>query len=114
MTEPVQGVAGARPVPGDSLRAVHWRATARRGRLVVREWEAAGGQGLEVVLDRRCAPAELEEALEALSALVHVARARKGSLRVRTPASETASRSRGSTATSVAPRSAQACSNSWR
>lgn len=67
---------------GEGPRGIHWRASARRGRLVVQEWEGGLGQGLEVVLDRRCAPAELEEALATVSALVHVARESKETLRL--------------------------------
>lgn len=68
---------------GDSLRSIHWRASARRGKLVVLEWEGGGGEGLEVVLDRRCAPLELEEALADLSALVQFAREGKEVLAIR-------------------------------
>ena len=69
---------------GDELRAVHWRATARRGALVVKEWEGGGGGGLELVLDRRCAPQVLEEALALVSALVALARTDKEALKVHT------------------------------
>ncbi|MEM7307445.1 MAG: DUF58 domain-containing protein [Planctomycetota bacterium] len=67
---------------GDGLRRVHWRASARRGRLVVQEWEGAGGNGLEVVLDRRCEPDELEQALASISAMVQLARTNKETLRL--------------------------------
>jgi uncharacterized protein (DUF58 family) len=36
--------------PGDGPRAVHWRTTARRGRLMVREYEDPPGDNLLVVL----------------------------------------------------------------
>ncbi len=36
---------------GDSLRHIHWRSTARRGTLVVREFERAGRQPLALLLD---------------------------------------------------------------
>jgi uncharacterized protein (DUF58 family) len=62
---------------GDELRRVHWRATARRGQPVVREWEGAGGGGLELSIDRRCSPEELERALGVASAVVHLAREQK-------------------------------------
>ena len=68
---------------GDSLRSVHWRASARRGKLVVLEWEGGGGEGLEVVLDRRCSSEILEEALSDLSALVLYAREAKEVLAIR-------------------------------
>ncbi|MEM8710903.1 MAG: DUF58 domain-containing protein [Planctomycetota bacterium] len=58
---------------GDSLRSVHWRASARRGKLVVLEWEGGGGEGLEVVLDRRGTAEDLDEALSDLAALVQFA-----------------------------------------
>jgi uncharacterized protein (DUF58 family) len=62
---------------GDELRSVHWRATARRGKPVVREWESGGGRALEIVLDRRCDAESLEEALGVISALVVFARTHK-------------------------------------
>ena len=37
--------------PGDSLRRIHWRSSARHGRLVVREYEPPGLQALTIVLD---------------------------------------------------------------
>lgn len=37
--------------PGDDPRTIHWRATARRGELVVREFERAGPEGALVLLD---------------------------------------------------------------
>ena len=37
--------------PGDSLRRVHWRSSARRGELVVREFEPPGLQTLAIYLD---------------------------------------------------------------
>jgi uncharacterized protein (DUF58 family) len=66
----------------DGPRAVHWRASARRGALVVREWEGGAEQGLELLLDRRCEPALLEESLSLISALVEIARANKELLRL--------------------------------
>lgn len=65
---------------GDGVRSIHWRASARRGRLVVQEWEGASGQGLEVSLDRRCDAADLEDALATISAMVHLARTNKETL----------------------------------
>ena len=32
------------------MRRIHWKASARRDRLVVTEWEGGGGTGAEVVL----------------------------------------------------------------
>src|SRR5262245_19404586 len=37
--------------PGDSLRRIHWRSTARKGRLVVREFEPPGAPSLAIFLD---------------------------------------------------------------
>lgn len=37
--------------PGDALRRIHWRSTARRGELIVREFEPPGVQNLGVFLD---------------------------------------------------------------
>jgi uncharacterized protein (DUF58 family) len=37
--------------PGDSLRRIHWRSSARRGELVVREFEPPGLQTLTVLVD---------------------------------------------------------------
>ena len=67
---------------GEGLRGVHWRASARRGRLVVQEWVGASGQSMEVSLDRRCAPEALEEALATISALAELGRESKETLRV--------------------------------
>ena len=64
-------------VQGDELRSVHWRASARKGSLVCREWEGGRGEGIEVLLDRRCEPVELDEALSTLTALIALARAEK-------------------------------------
>jgi uncharacterized protein (DUF58 family) len=66
----------------DGSRGIHWRASARRGRLVVQEWEGGSGSGLELLLDRRCAPEALEEALATISSLVHLARTSKDTLRL--------------------------------
>ncbi len=74
-------------VDGDALRSVNWRASARRGKFVVQEWDGGGGDGLEVVLDRRCnGPREVElfeEALRDVAAIVQLAREGKDLLCVR-------------------------------
>ena len=45
-------VFGVRPYqPGDPLRRIHWRTTARRGELIVREFEPPGVQNLGIFLD---------------------------------------------------------------
>ena len=69
---------------GDEVRRVHWRATARRGHPVVAEWDAVQGDGLEVVLDRRCPEPELESALSTIAALVIAARDTKERLTLHT------------------------------
>ena len=45
--------------PGDSLRRIHWRSTARNGRLVVREYEPPGVETLAIYLD----PTPLDETI---------------------------------------------------
>lgn len=79
---PVEGLAGRRragpphdPCPaglrawrdGDPLRAIHARASARRGRPVVREDEPPTQSGVAIELDRGVPAAELEFALAALT-----------------------------------------------
>ncbi len=45
-------VRGVRPYrPGDSLRLVHWRSTARRGQMMVREFDAAPALTLVLVVE---------------------------------------------------------------
>jgi len=45
-------VRGVRPYrPGDSLRTVHWRSSARRGELMVREYDAAPSPDLVLVVE---------------------------------------------------------------
>lgn len=79
----VLAVAGADEQPsgvrefrsGDEPRRVHWKATARRGRLAVLEWDADGRSALETVLDRRVDEGTLERALSWLTALALWAKA---------------------------------------
>jgi len=68
--------------PGDELRLGHWKASARRHELVIKEWEGGTGSGHEVVLERRVEPAALEEALGTVSALARAAREQKELLTV--------------------------------
>ncbi|MFT4258058.1 DUF58 domain-containing protein [Microbacterium sp.] len=42
-------------VPGDSMRRIHWRATAHRGQLMVRQEEAESSPDALVILDRSAA-----------------------------------------------------------
>jgi uncharacterized protein (DUF58 family) len=69
---------------GDDVRSIHWRATARRGRPVVTEWDASAGDGLELVLDRRADEHALEEALSVVTALALAARDTKERLTIHT------------------------------
>lgn len=69
---------------GEGTRGVNWRASARRGRLVVQEWDGGTGHGLELVLDRRCDPDQLETALRTISAVVEHARTSKETLKLHT------------------------------
>jgi uncharacterized protein (DUF58 family) len=58
---------------GDDFRLVHWRATARWGRLMVRQEQAARGQLVVVAIDLRAGshtPASLERALETAASLL--------------------------------------------
>ena len=75
-TAPGMGEIGpmARPyVSGDDVRRIHWRASARTGRLMTREEEPAAGRSAVIVLDtsRRAHPApEVEERLLSHAATV--------------------------------------------
>jgi uncharacterized protein (DUF58 family) len=62
---------------GDELRHVHWKATARRGALVVREWEGSALAAIEVCLDLRAEPQQLEQALSVVTSLSFWAREHK-------------------------------------
>jgi uncharacterized protein (DUF58 family) len=63
--------------PGDPVRRIHWKASARRGELVLQEWEGGTGNGYEVVLDRRTDEETFEAGLSLLSALALAAREEK-------------------------------------
>jgi uncharacterized protein (DUF58 family) len=76
-------VAGLRAFrSGDSMADVHWKATARRGTVVVKEREPEGDHTHDIVLDRRCPPAELDQRLAAATAVVLAARSRGQQLRL--------------------------------
>jgi len=47
---------------GDSSRDIHWKVSARRGRLMVREYEAEEHRKASVILDNRCADVDDPEA----------------------------------------------------
>lgn len=73
-------VRGVRPYrPGDSLRAVHWRSSARRRELMVREYDSAPDPELVLVVEPflpdRATPADREALEAALSLAVTVVRA---------------------------------------
>jgi uncharacterized protein (DUF58 family) len=91
------GAAGAAAAPGDAgpsglrefragdaMRDVSWKATARRGALVVRERDADAGFALEVVLDLRCDGEVLERALSTAVALADLAHEHKDPFTLRT------------------------------
>jgi uncharacterized protein (DUF58 family) len=67
---------------GDERRSIHWKASARRGDWVVREWDADLGDGIEVRLDRRADPEDFEEALSVLCSLTLKAQAGKDRISV--------------------------------
>lgn len=60
---------------GDNLAHVHWRSSARRGALVVREFECAEAPGVAVVLDldRRLPAEALDPAVRAAASLYRLA-----------------------------------------
>lgn len=52
LTHDFADVRGVRPYrPGDSIRAIHWRSSARRGELMVREYDAAPSPELILVVE---------------------------------------------------------------
>lgn len=79
-----RAVAGLRDWrTGDSLRDVHWKATARAGTPIVKEFERLGGRGTAIVLDRRVPEDVLELDLSRATRAVLDAAAHKRSLRLR-------------------------------
>lgn len=75
--EDLYGVRDFRP--GDSLSRVHWRSSARRGALVVREFERPVAAAAMVVLDldRRQTPERFDAAVRAAASVLHAARGRR-------------------------------------
>ena len=64
---------GLRPFRlGDSPRLIHWRSSARRGELLIREFEDVPGADLFVVVDPACPPGgDFEAVVSLAAALVH-------------------------------------------
>lgn len=54
--------------PGDSLRRIHWRSSARHGELVVREYEPPGMQTLAIFLDPAPATREIADQIARIAA----------------------------------------------
>jgi uncharacterized protein (DUF58 family) len=54
--------------PGDSLRRIHWRSSARLGELVVREYEPPGVQTVGIFCDPRPATREIADQVARLAA----------------------------------------------
>ena len=54
--------------PGDPLRRIHWRSSARRGELVVREFEPPGVQTLGIYCDPQPATREVADQVARLAA----------------------------------------------
>lgn len=64
---------------GDSVSRIHWRSSARRGALVVREFERPVADAATIVLDldRRQAPERLDAAVRAAASVLQAARERR-------------------------------------
>ena len=78
-------------VEGESLRKVHWRSTARRGRLMVKDLEDAPRDEVAVLLDGHAAPGEgFELAVRAAGSILqaHLRRNRRCALIVNSAARE--------------------------
>ena len=54
--------------PGDTLRRIHWRSTARRGELIVREFEPPGVPNLGIFVDPNPASVEVADQIARLAA----------------------------------------------
>jgi uncharacterized protein (DUF58 family) len=63
---------GLRPFRfGDSPKLIHWRTSARRGELLIREFEDVPGADLFVVVDPACAGEEFEAVVCLSASIVH-------------------------------------------
>ena len=54
--------------PGDSLRRIHWRSSARHAELVVREYEPPGVQAIAILLDPTPATTEVADQVARIAA----------------------------------------------
>ncbi|MGH7764806.1 MAG: DUF58 domain-containing protein [Candidatus Dormibacteraceae bacterium] len=54
--------------PGDALRRIHWRSSARHGELVVREYEPPGVQTLAILCDPRPADRKIADQVARIAA----------------------------------------------
>jgi uncharacterized protein (DUF58 family) len=75
-TRQAEDVYGVRDYqPGDQFARIHWRSTARRGALVVREYEQPEGPAAAIVLDldRTQTPARLDAAVRAAASILRLA-----------------------------------------
>jgi uncharacterized protein (DUF58 family) len=75
-TRQAEDIYGVRDYqPGDQLARIHWRSTARRGALVVREYERPEGPAAAIVLDldRTQTPARLDAAARAAASILRLA-----------------------------------------
>ncbi|WP_433274446.1 DUF58 domain-containing protein [Actinosynnema sp. CS-041913] len=79
-------------VIGDEVRHLHWKATAKTGRLMVREYVDPARTRCAVVLDTRrsaMGPAVFEEAVEVAASLVYASASAGQQLRLITPGGDT-------------------------
>jgi uncharacterized protein (DUF58 family) len=75
-TRQAEDVYGVRDYqPGDQFARIHWRSSARRGALVVREYERPQAPTTAIVLDldRRQAPGRLDAAARAAASILRLA-----------------------------------------
>lgn len=77
-------------VPGDDVRRIHWRSTARRGAPVVRQFDVPWQRRTTVLLDLRAGPSEasFERAVSAAASVVELVSRRDELVRLVTTAGE--------------------------
>jgi uncharacterized protein (DUF58 family) len=77
-------------VPGDDVRRIHWRSTARRGNPVVRQFDVPWQRRTTVLLDLRAGPSEaaFERAVSAAASVVGLVSRRDELVRLVTTAGE--------------------------